>query len=87
MACAGAAVLTSRVRSSTCEQNFIISQHKPYYLVRMIPITSSWCEASTIMAFPPTIIFKQWLPGERMPNDLVDEVVVGIESGDVLARQ
>ena len=27
------------------------------------------------MAFPPSIMFKLWLPGTPMPGDLVDEVM------------
>ena len=43
--------------------------------LRMIPFGDDWAEPLTTMAFPPSIMFKLWLPGEPMPDDLVDEVV------------
>ena len=55
--------------------NFIVgNDRKDYYLVRMIPFGENWTEPGTTMAFPPSIMFKLWLPGEPMPDDLVDEV-------------
>ena len=41
----------------------------------MIPFGDDWAEPLTTMAFPASIMFKLWLPGEPMPDDLVDEVV------------
>ena len=66
---------TNALFCTSAEMNYIITQTKPYYLVRMIPFGENWTEPGTTMAFPPSIMFKLWLPGEPMPDDLVDEVV------------
>ena len=60
--------------------NFIVGQKKPYYLVRMIPFEESWSEPATTMAFPPSIMFKLWLPSTPMPAELVDEVTAKLEA-------
>ena len=57
------------------EMQFVLSQKKPYYLVRMIPFGEEWEESTTQLALPPSIMQKLWLPGSPMPNDLVAEVV------------
>jgi len=56
------------------ERNFILGQRKPLCLVRMIPFGEAWAEASTTLAFPDSIKQKLWMPGERMPDDLVEMV-------------
>ena len=58
------------------ERDFILAKKKKFFLVRMIPFGESWAEAHITMAFPPAIMFKLWLPGEPMPEDLVDEVAI-----------
>ena len=54
--------------------SYIVGQRKPFYLVRMIPFEEGWSEPATTMAFPPSVMFKLWLPSTPMPADLVDEV-------------
>jgi hypothetical protein len=54
--------------------NYIVGQKKPYYLVRMIPFDESFEEVATTLAFPLTIMFKLWTPGEPMPDDLLREI-------------
>ena len=65
---------TNGLFCTSAEMDFIVSQHKPYYLVRMLPFDENWTEPATTMAFPPSIMQKFWLPNEPMPADLVDEV-------------
>jgi len=61
------------------EMQFVLSQKKPFYLVRMIPFGESWAEAETDLALPPSIMQKLWLPGTPMPDDLVSEMVVRMD--------
>jgi len=67
---------TNGLFDTSNEMNFIISQQKPFYLVRMIPFDENWAEMRTTVAFPPSIMQKFWLPGngDPMPWDLVPEV-------------
>ena len=70
------------------EMNYIISQRKSYYLVRMITPGANWDEPHTTMAFPPSIMYKLWMPGEPMPDGLADEIVsrVGMEAAQHARR-
>ena len=66
---------TNALFCTYAEMNYIVgNDRKPYYLVRMIPIGEDWAEPLTTMAFPPSIMFKLWIPGEPMPDDLVTEL-------------
>ena len=49
------------------------------YPVSNISSTEDWAEPLTTMAFPPSIMFKLWLPGTPMPDDLVTEVCAKLE--------
>ena len=78
---------TNALFCTSAEMNFIVgNDRKPYYLVRMIPFGESWAEPATTMAFPPSIMFKLWLPGEPMPDDLVDEVATRLSVDRNLQR-
>ena len=67
---------TNALFCTSAEMNFIVgNDRKEFFLVRMIPFGDDWAEPLTTMAFPPSIMFKLGLPGEPMPDDLVDEVV------------
>ena len=66
------------------ERDYILSRRKPYFLIRMIRFPKDpaaptederWAESETVLAFPPSVMQKLWLPGQRMPGDLVAEVV------------
>ena len=65
---------TNGLFCTSAEMNFIVGQKKPYYLVRMIPFGDEWAEPATIMAFPHSIMFKLWLPGDPMPEGTIDEI-------------
>ena len=81
--CSLAVILASRsygrhVRAAfdtASEMNYIIAQQKEYYLVRMLAPDASFDEPHTTMAFPPSIMYKLWMPGEPMPDTLADEIV------------
>ena len=67
---------TNALFCTSAEMNYIVgNDRKEFFLVRMIPFGDDYAEPLTTMAFPPSIMFKLWLPGEPMPDDLVDEVV------------
>ena len=71
---------TNALFCTSAEMNYIVGNNrKPYYLVRMIPFDDDFAEPLTTMAFPPSVMFKLWQPGEPMPADLVDEVVAKVE--------
>jgi hypothetical protein len=53
---------TNSLFDTYSEMNFIVSQRKRYYLVRMIPPEDRWSEAHVTMAFPPSIMYKLWWP-------------------------
>ena len=66
---------TNALSCTSVEMNFIVgNDRKEFFLVRMIPIGDDWAEPLTTMAFPSSIMFKLWLPGEPMPDDLMAEV-------------
>ena len=74
---------TNGLFCTSAEMNFIIgNDRKPYYLVRMIPFGEDWEEPHTTMAFPASIMFKLWLPGTGMPDDIVDEITASHASHD-----
>ena len=80
---------TNALFCTSAEMNYIVgNDRKQFYLVRMIPIGEDWAEPLTTMAFPPSIMFKLWLPGEPMPEDLVDEIVAlaPIEAPDEVSQ-
>jgi len=79
---------TNGLFDTSNEMNFVVGERKPYYLVRMIPMDETWAESHVTLAFPRTIMFKLWLPGEPMPWDLVHEVceIVKAEGGAVSAE-
>ena len=66
---------TNGLFDTGAEMNFIIGKKKPYYLVRMIPFDEEFEEVSTSMAFPPTIMFKMWIPEPRDPDDTIEAAV------------
>lgn len=72
---------TNGLFDTAAEMNFTISQRKEYFLVRMIPPDANWEEATVTMAFPPSIMYKLWLPGTPMPEDIVDEIVGKLGGG------
>jgi len=78
---------TNGLFCTSAEMNFIVSQHKPYYLVRMLPFDENWTEPATTMAFPPSIMQKVWLPNEPIPADLVDEVCDKLAAQQSSAQQ
>ena len=53
---------TNGLFDTSSEMNYIVSQSKPYYLVRMIPFGENWDEPRTTMAFPPSIMQKVRTP-------------------------
>jgi hypothetical protein len=65
---------TNGLFDTSNEMNFIIGRRKAYYLVRMIPFEEEWEEPATTMAFPPSIMFKLWLPGTPMADGTVEEI-------------
>ena len=71
---------TNGLFDTSSEMNFIVTQNKPYYLVRMIPFGQDWAEPSTTMAFPSSVMFKLWMPGDPMPNDMVDDIMARLAS-------
>ena len=71
---------TNALFCTSAEMNYIVgNDRKQYYLVRMIPLGEDWAEPLTTMAFPPSIMFKLWLPGTPMPDDLVTEVCAKLD--------
>jgi len=71
---------TNALFCTSAEMNFIVgNDRKPYFLVRGIPFGDDWAEPLTTMAFPPSIMFKLWLPGEPMPDDLVSDILARLE--------
>ena len=58
---------TNGLFDTSNEMNFIVTQNKPYYLVRMIPFGENWAESSTTLAFPPSIMQRVRMP---LPRDL-----------------
>ena len=72
---------TNALFCTSAEMNYIIDGgRKPYYLVRMIPFGQDWAEPSTTMAFPSSVMFKLWMPGDPMPNDMVDDIMARLAS-------
>ena len=71
---------TNGLFDTSAEMNYVIGQHKDFYLVRMIPFDETWSEPATTMAFPPGIMFQLWLPGEPMPAELPAELVKRIST-------
>ena len=72
---------TNALFCTSAEMNYIVgNDRKEFYLVRMIPFGDDWAEPLTTMAFPPSIMFKLWLPGERMPDGLIDEIKMRVRS-------
>ena len=84
---------TNGLFDTGAEMNFVISQKKPYCLVRMIPFDANWALPEVTMAFPPSIMQSLWLPADPMPADLVDQILtkltklIASESELVLANQ
>jgi len=75
---------TNGLFDTSNEMNFIIGRRKAYYLVRMIPFEEEWEEPATTMAFPPSIMFKLWLPGTPMADGTVEEIEAKLS--EVVAR-
>ena len=72
---------TNALFCTSAEMNYIVgNDRKEFYLVRMIPFETDWAEPLTTMAFPSSIMFKLWMPGDPMPLDLVDEIMARLES-------
>ena len=65
---------TNGLFDTSSEMNYVIGQAKPYYLIRMIPSNEAWAEPHVTMAFPSSIMYKLWMPGDPMPWDLLHEL-------------
>ena len=67
---------TNALFCTSSEMNYILDgNRKPFYLVRMIPSSQDWAEPATTMAFPSSVMYKLWMPGDPMPNDLIDDII------------
>ena len=73
---------TNGLFDTAAEMNFIKGQRKNFFLVRMIPFSDAWAETATTMAFPPSIMFKLWMPGDPMDETLVAEVMAKLPADD-----
>ena len=62
----------------TCsEMNFIVSERKPYYLVKMC---DEWMEPHVRMTLGANIMFKRWHSGEPMPLGIVEEILTKLRA-------
>ena len=50
----------------------ILTTRKPFYLIKMC---DRWEEPMVRLAFGDMVMFKCWVPGESMPEDLVQGIV------------
>ena len=67
---------TNGLFDTSNEMNFIISQQKPFYLVRMIPFDENWAEMRTTVAFPPSIMQKVRAPQWATPRATLHHAVL-----------
>lgn len=58
----------------------ILDTHKTYYLVRMLPHDEPFADEKVTLAFPPTIMYKLWLPQSPLPDEITDEVCKLVEA-------
>jgi len=58
--------------SSYNECLFVVSQRRPFCIVRMLHAGETWLNAFALAV--PTNRWSEWIPGEPMPAGLVDEI-------------
>ena len=66
---------TNGLFDTSSELNFITGQRKNFILVRMIAPNASYAEARTVAAFPPSTESMPWMPGQPLPEKLLEKVL------------
>ena len=59
------------------EINYTIDEAKPFYLVKMC---DRWEEVHVRMKFGQRTMFTLWYPGQRMPSDLIRNIVTKLDT-------
>jgi len=59
------------------ELNFVLDEPKPFYLVKMC---ERWSEAHVRGKFGSFTMYKEWEPGEPLPDTVVDEIQAKLDS-------
>ena len=75
---------TNELFDTRTELSFIISEKKPFYLIKMC---ERWEEATTRMVLGATTMYTTWLPGRSMPEHLVDNVIAKLQSSGAIQNQ
>ena len=65
------------------ELDFVLDEQKPFYLIKMC---ERWQEAHVRGKFGKRTMFKMWMPGDPMPDDLLDDIAAKLQRTEISIR-